>query len=273
MDASQEVKRWVKLRPSRPLSSERRASSALPSSSGCREAGVPVVAVARDRERLEQMSATDDGITACPADIGDDSSGPAIAAAVSGPVRMVVQSAAVPPAGPLATIEPDALGRGVSLKLGGLLRLIRAVDDRFVEGSRIVAIGGHFGSEPTPQTCGAGVTNAALANLVRQLADAYGPRGVTVHMIAPGALDTDRLRRFADAHAQARGVERRDRARRVPIPLTAGPDDHGRSGQLGGNPIAGARGRRTAWRNAGHGWGRPPRSLLGGNSIDHNRID
>jgi NAD(P)-dependent dehydrogenase (short-subunit alcohol dehydrogenase family) len=171
-----------------------------------RKAGVPVVAVARDRDRLEQLSATDDGITACPADIGDDSSGEAIAAAVSGPVRMVVQSAAVPPAGPLATIEPEVLGRSVSLKLGGLLRLIRAVDDRFVQGSRIVAIGGHFGSEPTPQTCGAGVTNAALANLIRQLADAYGPRGVTVHMVAPGVLDTDRLRRFAAAHAEARGV-------------------------------------------------------------------
>lgn len=80
------------------------------------------------------------------------------------------------------------------------------MEDRFVQGSRIVAIGGVFGSEPTPQTCGAGVTNAALANLVRQLADAYGPRGVTVHMIAPGALDTHRLRRFAAAHAEARGV-------------------------------------------------------------------
>ncbi len=171
-----------------------------------RTAGVPVVAVARDSDRLAQLSAADAGITACPADIGDDSSGEAIAAAVSGPVRMVVQSAAVPPAGPLATIEPDALGRSVSLKLGGLLRLVRAVDDRFVEGSRIVAIGGHFGSEPTPQTCGAGVTNAALANLIRQLADAYGPRGVTVHMIAPGALDTERLRQFADSAARARGV-------------------------------------------------------------------
>jgi NAD(P)-dependent dehydrogenase (short-subunit alcohol dehydrogenase family) len=171
-----------------------------------RDAGVPVVAVARDRERLHRMSATDDGITACPADIGDDSSGEAIAAAVSGPVRMVVQSAAVPPAGPLATIEPDALGRSVSLKLGGLLRLIRAVEDRFVDSARIVAIGGQFGSEPTPQTCNAGVTNAALANLVRQLADAYGPRGVTVHMIAPGVLDTARLRRFSAAEAEARGV-------------------------------------------------------------------
>ena len=52
-----------------------------------RKAGMPVVAVARDRHRLELLRATDDGIVACPADIGDDSSGAAIAAAVSGPVR------------------------------------------------------------------------------------------------------------------------------------------------------------------------------------------
>ncbi|RDH75651.1 SDR family NAD(P)-dependent oxidoreductase [Mycolicibacterium moriokaense] len=172
-----------------------------------RKARVPVVAVARNQDQLERLSATDDGITACSADIGDDSSGAAIAAAASGPVRMVVQAAAVPPAGPLATIEPEVLGRSVSLKLGGLLRLIRAVDDRFVRGSRIVAIGGHFGSEPTPQTCGAGVTNAALANLIRQLADAYGPRGVTVHMVAPGVLDTERLRRFAAADAETRRID------------------------------------------------------------------
>jgi NAD(P)-dependent dehydrogenase (short-subunit alcohol dehydrogenase family) len=171
-----------------------------------RRATVPVVAVARDRERLVQLSAADDGITPCPADIGDDSAGDAIAAAVSGQVRMVVQAAAEPASPPLATIDPDTLGRSVSLKLGGLLRLIRAVEDRFVIGSRIVAIGGHFGSEPTPQTCAAGVTNAALANLVRQLADAYGPRGVTVHLVAPSVLETDRLRRFADVAARARGV-------------------------------------------------------------------
>jgi len=94
-----------------------------------RNAEVPVVAVARDLDRLEQMSAADDGITVVPAEIGEDSSGAAIAAAVSGRVRMVVQSAAVPPAGPLATIEPDALGRSVSLNLVVLLRLVRAVED------------------------------------------------------------------------------------------------------------------------------------------------
>src|SRR6476660_4305805 len=78
-----------------------------------RKAGVRVVAVARDRDRLEKLRAPDDGITACAADIGEDSSGEAVAAAVSGPVRMLVQAAAVPPAGPLATIAPETLGRSV----------------------------------------------------------------------------------------------------------------------------------------------------------------
>ena len=126
-----------------------------------RKAGVPVVAVARDRDRLEQLSATDDGITPCAADIGDDSSGEAIAAAVSGPVRIVVQAAAIPPAGPLATIAPDALGRSVSLKLGGLLRLIRAVEDRFVEGAPGSSPSAAF-SVPNPRRKPAGPVSPTL---------------------------------------------------------------------------------------------------------------
>lgn len=171
-----------------------------------RSAGLPVVAVARDAEKLVQLSSDDAGISPCVADIGEDSSIEAIAAAARGRVRMVVQSAGLPASGPLATVDPDILGELVSLKVGGLLRLVRAVDDRLFEGSRVVAIGGHFGSEPTPQACGAGVTNAALANMIRQLADAYGPRGVTVHLVAPGPLDTERLRRLAGTAAEARGV-------------------------------------------------------------------
>lgn len=175
----------------------------------CR-AGVPVVAVARDAARLEELASSLPGITECPADIGDATAGDVIAAAVSGRVRMVVQATGLPPAGPLSTIDPDALGRSVSLKVGGLLRLVRAVDDRWSENARIVAIGGHYGSEPIPQTCGAGVTNAALANLVRQLADDYGPRGVTVHLVAPGPLDTPRLHRLAAEAAAQRGIDVED---------------------------------------------------------------
>ena len=41
--------------------------------------------------------------------------------------------------------------------------------------------GGHYGFEPNAWAATAGVANAALANLVRQLSWGYGPRGVTSH--------------------------------------------------------------------------------------------
>ena len=143
----------------------------------------------------------------CATDIGSDDAGAAIAAAVGDrPVRMIVQAAGLPAAGPLATIKPDALGRAVALKCGGLLRLVRAVEHNLRPGGRIVALGGHYGIEPAPYACAAGVTNAALANLVRQLATAYGSRGVTAHLVAPGPADTPRLRALCLQAAEGRGV-------------------------------------------------------------------
>jgi NAD(P)-dependent dehydrogenase (short-subunit alcohol dehydrogenase family) len=165
-----------------------------------RDAGLTVVGVARAGAE-------------CTADIGSDGAVAAIADAVTAvgrPVRMVVQAAGLPPTGPLETIEPDALGRAVALKVGGLLRLVRAVDPALVRGSRIVALGGHFGSEPAPYACAAGVTNAALANLVRQLAIAYGSRGITAHLVAPGPADTPRLRALCAQAAAERGIPVQD---------------------------------------------------------------
>ena len=43
-------------------------------------------------------------------------------------------------------------------------------------------------------------------NVVRQLSLAYGPRGVTAHLIAPGPADTERLRRVAADRAALRGI-------------------------------------------------------------------
>ncbi|MGQ0576299.1 MAG: SDR family oxidoreductase [Pseudonocardia sp.] len=168
-----------------------------------RKAGLAVVAVSREPGHQGEC-------VPCAADIGSDTAITAIREVVGqldGPVRMVVQAAGLPAAGPVAQIEPDALGRAVALKAGGLLRLVRAVDDRLVAGSRIVALGGHYGTEPAPYASAAGVTNAGLANLVRQLADTYGPRGVTVHLVAPGPADTPRLHGLLERAAAERGVD------------------------------------------------------------------
>jgi NAD(P)-dependent dehydrogenase (short-subunit alcohol dehydrogenase family) len=171
------------------------------------ERGVPVVAVARTRESLEALAAESDLVTPCVADVASDDAIATIRAAVPGRVRMALTAAGLPVRGSALTIETDGLARAVNIKLGGLQRLLRAVDDRLGKGSRIVALSGFLAAEPKTMEAGPGVVNAALHNLMRQLSGMYGPRGVTVHTISPGSADTERLRRIARASAEERGID------------------------------------------------------------------
>ena len=169
-------------------------------------AGLGVVAVARSADSLAALRERVPGLVACAADIASDSAIAVIAAAVDRPVRMVVHGPGVTVAGGILTAPTATMVDAVNIKVGGLLRLSRAVDSWLAAGSRIVAIGGHYGFEPTAYAASAGVANAALVNVVRQLSLAYGPRGVTAHLIAPGPADTERLRRVAADRAAQRGI-------------------------------------------------------------------
>lgn len=169
-------------------------------------AGLKVVAVARSAESLASLVASTPGSVACAADISSDSSIDAIRAVVDGPVRMVVHGPGVATAGGVLAAPTAAVVDAVNIKVGGMMRLVRAVDDRLVRGSRLVAIGGHYGFEPTAYAATAGVANAALSNLMRQYSWAYGDRGVTAHLIAPGPADTERLHRIVAQRAQREGI-------------------------------------------------------------------
>ena len=147
------------------------------------------------------------GARFCAADLGADTAIATIAAALDAPVRAIVHSVGVPVAGGVLEASPEALLGAVNVKVCGLLRLVRAAEAHFVPQSRIIAIGGHYGLEPTAYAATAGVGNAALMNLCRQLALAHGPRGVTAHVIAPGPADTERLRNVAAARAAQRGTD------------------------------------------------------------------
>jgi NAD(P)-dependent dehydrogenase (short-subunit alcohol dehydrogenase family) len=114
---------------------------------------------------------------------------------------MVVHGPGLAAAGHVLAIPTQALADSVNIKAGGMLRLVRAVDGHLQSHARLVAIGGHYGLEPSAELAAAGVANAALLNLTRQLSQAYGPRGITAHFIAPGPADTDRLRRVAAGRA------------------------------------------------------------------------
>jgi NAD(P)-dependent dehydrogenase (short-subunit alcohol dehydrogenase family) len=103
-------------------------------------------------------------------------------------------------------VAPSDLARGADIKLGGLLRLVRAVDPHLVPGSRIVMFAGSLGFEPKPSSAGPGAINAGVFNLMRQLGDVYGPRGITTHTLSPGPADTPRLHALVERAAAERGI-------------------------------------------------------------------
>ena len=174
------------------------------------DAGLGVIAVARSADSLQALTTQNPGVRACAADIGNDSAIAAIAAAIDKPVRMVVHGPGVAVAGGILTAPTESMVDAVNIKVGGLLRLVRAADPQLAAGSRIVAIGGHYGLEPTAYAAAAGIANAAILNVVRQLSLAYGPRGITAHTVVPGPADTESLRRVAPTRAEQRGCSSDD---------------------------------------------------------------
>lgn len=166
-----------------------------------RAAGLTVVAVARSVDELAGLP----GVVPVAGDLGDDAVTAAVARVLDGPVRMLVQAAGLPASGNVDTLTGAEIARGMDIKLGGFLRLVHAVEARLVPGSRIVVLGGHYGFEPSPAVPMAGMANAALMSLVRSLADRWGPEGVTVHLVAPGPVESPRMRSVAERTAAREG--------------------------------------------------------------------
>ncbi|MBB2893372.1 SDR family oxidoreductase [Flexivirga oryzae] len=168
--------------------------------------GYRVLAVARSGEQLDKLCATNDSVIGCVADIGSDAAVDTISAALDAPVRMAVFAAGLPVRGSADTIEPSALATAANIKVAGPLRLLHAVRDRLAFDSRFVVVAGSLGVEPGPLDAGPGTANAALLNLMRQISALYGPKGVTTHVVAPGPIDTPRLRALVQTQADESGT-------------------------------------------------------------------
>lgn len=168
--------------------------------------GLLVVGISRSLDSLAGIAAElGDDFVPIAADMASDSAIEAIRAALTLPVAMVVHAPGLPVAGGIRNADTNILAAAVNIKVGGMLRLVRAAEPRLRRGSRLVGIGGHYGFEPTDYAATAGVANAALANVLRQLSWAYGKDGITAHLVAPGPADTERLRNVARARAETAG--------------------------------------------------------------------
>lgn len=168
--------------------------------------GLHVVGIGRSKDALEATGAELGGsFIPVIANMADDGAVDIIASALDRPVAMVVHAPGLPVAGGIRTAATALLVESCNIKVGGMLRLVRAAEARLRKGSRLVAVGGHYGFEPTAYAATAGIANAAVANLIKQLSWAYGEQGVTAHLIAPGPADSERLRNVARARAERSG--------------------------------------------------------------------
>lgn len=141
------------------------------------------------------------------ADLSDASAVDAVRAALpAGDLVMAVHAVGLPGSPGVLDVDAALLGRAVDLKAGGFRRLIDAVTGRLVDGSRLVAVGGHLGAEPSEHAPLAGVANAALASVVRQLVRPIGRTGATVHLVAPGPFESERVEALVAAKASGEGV-------------------------------------------------------------------
>jgi NAD(P)-dependent dehydrogenase (short-subunit alcohol dehydrogenase family) len=171
-----------------------------------RSRDLDVIGVARSADALDDVAARH-AIVPCVADIGDNESARAISAAVGArTVRVAVFAAGLPVRGSVETIDPDTFATGANIKVGGMVRLVNGVSHALVRGSRLVAVAGSLGLEPSASEAGPGAINAALFNLMRQYSLVYGPRGITTHTVSPGPADTPRLRRIVEAVAAERNA-------------------------------------------------------------------
>lgn len=169
--------------------------------------GHDVLAVARTADGLVRLAETHPGIRTQTADITSGDVGDLVVTAVGErSVRLLAHLASAPLGGDILATDDDTIRQAFEVKVTGLVRLVRALRPHFATDARVVAVGGNLGFDPVPTASTAGLANAAQANLVRQLARALAPDGVSCHTVAPGAVDTPRWRGLAEAAAERRGV-------------------------------------------------------------------
>ena len=147
-------------------------------------------------------------------DLTDTAAVAAITSELDGDVQVVVHAAGSELGGGIRDVDPASVLAAMDIKVTGLLRIVRAVDPLLAPSSRIIAVTGNLGYDPIPSSVGAGVANAALGALVRQLAAEYGPRGITSHAVAPGPVESPRLERLIGHLAEAGDITS-DEARQV----------------------------------------------------------
>ena len=125
-----------------------------------------------------------------------------------GDVDVLVLNGGGPPPGAAAELGPDQLRAAIDQLLVPQQRLVAAVLPRMRERGwgRVIAVGSSGVQQPIERLALSNVGRAALAGYLKTLAGDVAGDGVTVNMVLPGRIDTDRLSALDAATAERTGA-------------------------------------------------------------------
>lgn len=197
---------------------------------GCARAlaseGVRVVVCGRSEERAQQVAADLPGAVGIGVDLLDRG-GPArlvdAARQALGTIDIVVLNGPGPPSGSAYGVNRDGLASAMAQLLFPHQEIVSLLlaDMRAQKWGRIVALGSLAIEEPIAHLALSNIGRAALAAYLKTLAGEVAIDGVTVNIVSPGRILTDRIRELDAARADQEGrtVEEIASESRARIPM------------------------------------------------------
>ena len=201
------------------------------------QAGVHLVLVARDEDKLQQaadMLSADTGVTVrtIAVDLSTSDALSRIQPACPAP-DILINNGGGPPTGDFRAWGREEWANALDSTMVTPIQLIRAYVDGMIERrwGRIVNIASYSAKLPLPLL---GLSNGARAGLigfVSGLAREVAEHGVTINNLLPGNFLTDRLRRYASAVGAQNGQTAEqvldDMARHTPVRRVGKPEEFG----------------------------------------------
>ena len=158
--------------------------------------GVPVVVVARRRDRLDALAAELAGVEVLVADLEAPADVAAVAARVADaecPIDLLVNNAGFGTSGSVSAIEPERSGREIDLNVKALVRLTQAALPGMLDRKRgwIVNVSSVAAFQPVPDLAVYAATKAFVSSFTEALHEELRGTGVHATALCPGLTPTE----------------------------------------------------------------------------------
>jgi 3-oxoacyl-[acyl-carrier protein] reductase len=147
-----------------------------------------------DKAAASALAREVDGAVAVRADQEDPANLEALFEPVADGLDILVNNAAINPLAPIRDITPELFDRVMAVNAKFPLLAMRHAEPLLRDGGRIINISTLNTAVPGPGIALYCASKAALEQFTKVAAREFGPRGITVNTVSPGATDTDLLR-------------------------------------------------------------------------------